>query len=222
MIPNPLTMMIPLKIGDDGTIRVNNTRVTLDTIIARYHQGDNPEEIHEGFSTVPINDIYAIIAYYLAHRDELDDYLKRQEEEAERMAKKMLKGLFTLEDMAQQLSQIRKMGSLEGLMGMMPGAQKMKSQIADANVDDKMIAHQEAIIMSMTPKERKNPKVIKSSRRKRIAAGSGTTVQEVNRLLKQHKQISTMMKKAGKMGKRGLMGGNMPPGMMGGNIPGMR
>jgi len=145
-----------------------------------------------------------------------------EEEEAERMAKKMLKGLFTLEDMAQQLSQIRKMGSLEGLMGMMPGAQKMKSQIADANVDDKMIAHQEAIIMSMTPKERKNPKVIKSSRRKRIAAGSGTTVQEVNRLLKQHKQISTMMKKAGKMGKRGLMGGNMPPGMMGGNIPGMR
>ncbi|MBT6086113.1 MAG: signal recognition particle protein [Rhodospirillaceae bacterium] len=145
-----------------------------------------------------------------------------EEEEAERVAKKMLKGLFTLEDMAQQLSQIRKMGSLEGLMGMMPGAQKMKSQIADANVDDKMIAHQEAIIMSMTPKERKNPKVIKSSRRKRIAAGSGTTVQEVNRLLKQHKQISTMMKKAGKMGKRGLMGGNMPPGMMGGNIPGMR
>jgi uncharacterized protein (DUF433 family) len=89
MIPNPLTMMIPLKIGDDGTIRVNNTRVTLDTIIARYHQGDNPEEIHEGFSTVPINDIYAIIAYYLAHRDELDDYLKRQEEEAERIRQKI-------------------------------------------------------------------------------------------------------------------------------------
>ena len=138
-----------------------------------------------------------------------------EEKDAERMAQKMLKGQFTLEDMAEQLGQIKKMGSLEGLLGMMPGAQKMKSQIADADIDEKILAHQEAIIRSMTIKERRNPKVIKASRRKRIAAGSGTTVQEVNKLLKQHKQVSSMMKKAGKMGKRGLLGAmggaGMPP-----------
>ena len=143
-------------------------------------------------------------------------------EDAERMAKKMLKGQFTLEDMGEQLKQIRKMGSLEGLLGMLPGAQKVKSQIAEADLDDKMIARQEAIILSMTPHERQNPKVIKASRRKRIAAGSGTSVQEVNKLLKQFKQVSSMMKKAGKMGKRGLMGGGMPPGMMPPMPPGMR
>jgi len=137
------------------------------------------------------------------------------QEEAEAMAKKMLKGNFTLEDMAQQLSQIRKMGSLEGLMGMMPGAQKIKSQMASANLDDKLIARQEAIILSMTPGERRNPKVLNGSRRRRIAAGAGSTVQEVNRVLKQFKQMSTMMKKAGKMGKKGLLrGGSMMPGMM--------
>ena len=135
--------------------------------------------------------------------------------EAEAMAKKMMKGNFTLEDMAQQLAQIKKMGSLEGLLGMMPGAQKMKSQMANANIDDKMISRQEAIILSMTLKERQNPKVLNGSRRRRIAAGSGTTVQDVNRVLKQFKQMSTMMKKAGKMGKKGLMrGGGLPPGMM--------
>jgi len=135
--------------------------------------------------------------------------------EAEAMAKKMMKGNFTLEDMATQLSQIRKMGNLEGLLGMMPGAQKMKSQMANANLDDKLIARQEAIILSMTKKERQNPKVLNGSRRRRIAAGSGTSVQDVNRVLKQFKQMGTMMKKAGKMGKKGLMrGGGLPPGMM--------
>jgi len=117
--------------------------------------------------------------------------------------------------MAEQLAQIKKMGSLEGLLSMMPGAQKVKSQMADADIDDKLLARQEAIILSMTVQERRNPKIIKASRRKRVAAGSGTSVQEVNKLLKQHKQISSMMKKAGKMGKRGLMGamggGMMPP-----------
>ena len=141
------------------------------------------------------------------------------EEEAEAAAKRMMKGLFTFEDMQKQLSQVRKMGDVGGLLGMLPGAQKMKSQIAEANIDDKMIARQEAIILSMTPKERRNPKVINGSRRKRIAAGSGTSVQEVNRLIKQHKQMADMMKKAGKRGGlKGLMagmgGGMPPPGMM--------
>ncbi len=137
------------------------------------------------------------------------------EVEAEQLAKKIMKGQFSMEDMATQLGQLRKIGDVNGLLGMIPGMGKMKNQMAQANISDKSIAHQEAIIRSMTAKERANPKVINGSRRKRIAAGSGTSVPEVNRLLKQFKQMSSMMKKAGKMGKRGLFGG-MPPGMMSG------
>ena len=143
------------------------------------------------------------------------------EEDAERMAKKMLKGQFTLEDMVEQLGQIKKMGSLEGLMGMLPGAQNVKEQMAAHNVDDSLISRQEAIIRSMTAQERRNPKVLNGSRRRRIATGSGTSVQEVNRLLKQFKQMSSMIKKVGKKGKRGMMRGMMP-GMMPGMPPSMR
>ena len=140
-----------------------------------------------------------------------------QKEDAEKMAAKMMKGQFTLDDMAEQLRQIRKMGDVGGLMGMIPGISKMKKQISEANIDDKMIARQQAILSSMTPFERERPRVLNGSRRRRIAVGSGTTVQEVNRLLKQHKQMGLMMKKMGKMGKRGLLGGlggGLPPGMM--------
>ena len=145
-----------------------------------------------------------------------------EQEEAEKLAKKMLKGQFTLEDMAQQFSQLRKMGSLEGILGMLPGAQKAKAAFQQHNVDDKMIARQEAIILSMTPKERRNPKDINGSRRKRIAAGSGTSVAEVNRLLKQHRQMADMMKKVGRQGGlKGLLGG-MPPGMMPPGMPRMK
>ena len=138
------------------------------------------------------------------------------QQDAEKMAAKMLKGKFTLEDMAKQLQQLRKMGDIKGLMGMLPGAAKMKAQIADANIDDKTIARQEAIILSMTVKERQNHKILNGSRRRRIAAGSGATVQDVNRVLKQFKQMAQMMKKAGKMGKRGMA---MPPGMMPPGMP---
>ena len=134
---------------------------------------------------------------------------------AEAAAERMMKGQFTLEDLSEQLGQIRKMGDMEGLMGMMPGVGKIKKQMAQANVDDKTVARQQAIIQSMTPDERRRPKLLNGSRRRRIAAGSGTTVQDVNRVLKQHKQMSTMMKKMGKLGKKGLMRGGMPPGMMG-------
>lgn len=136
-----------------------------------------------------------------------------EQEDAEKLAKKMLKGQFTLEDMAEQYKQIKKMGDLGGILGMLPGAQKVKQQFAEHNIDDKMIGRQEAIILSMTRFERQNPKKINGSRRKRIAAGSGTSVQEVNRVLKQHRQMADMMKKMGKKGKRGLLGG-LPPGMM--------
>jgi len=134
----------------------------------------------------------------------------------------MMKGQFSLNDMASQLDQIRKMGDVGGLMGMIPGMSKMKKQVAEANIDDKTIIRQQAIISSMTAAEREKPKVLNGSRRRRIAAGSGTSVQDVNRLLKQFKQMGTMMKKMGKMGKKGMlggMGGGMPPGMM---PPGMR
>ena len=129
------------------------------------------------------------------------------QEEAEKTARRALKGQFTLEDLADQLAQIKKMGDMQGLLGMLPGVGKMKKQIADASIDDKTIPHQEAIIMSMTIKERRNPKILNAKRRQRIAAGSGTSVQDVNRLLKQHKQMAQMMKKMGKMGKKGHMGG---------------
>jgi len=143
-------------------------------------------------------------------------------DEDEKAAARMLKGQFTLEDMATQIGQLRKMGDLKGLMGMIPGMGKMKKQLANADVDEKKIAHQEAIIRSMTVRERRNPKLINGSRRKRIAAGSGTTVPEVNRLLKQFTMMSKMMKKMGKTGGKGMPGMPGPGmGMGGGGMPDM-
>ena len=129
--------------------------------------------------------------------------------EAEKMAARMQKGLFTLEDYANQLKQIGKMGNLQGILGMMPGVGKIKSQLADANLDTKILARQAAIISSMTPKERKQPDIIKASRKKRIAAGSGVQVQDVNRLLKQFDDMSVMMKRMSKMGQKGMMRGGL-------------
>ena len=127
------------------------------------------------------------------------------EEEAEQLAERLQKGEFDFDDFAKQLSQVRKMGGMGGIMGMLPGVGKIKNQMAGANVDDKMLALQEAIILSMTPKERRNPKLFNGSRRRRIAAGSGTSVQEVNRVLKQFQEMSRMVKRMGKLGKKGMM-----------------
>ncbi|MEQ8601770.1 MAG: signal recognition particle protein [Marivibrio sp.] len=145
-----------------------------------------------------------------------------EQEEAERLARKMQKGEFDLEDMRKQLEQMRKMGGMEGLMGLLPGVGKMKKQMAAANIDEGMLKRQEAIIQSMTPKERANPKLLHASRKKRIAAGSGTSVQEVNKVLKQHMQMAKMMKQVQKMGKKGKMPNfpGMPPGMGGGGFGG--
>ena len=137
-------------------------------------------------------------------------------EEAEKLAKKVKKGKgFDLNDMGTQLTQMRKMGGMDGLMGMLPGVGKVKKQLAQANIDDKTISHLQAIISSMTPAERANPKLLNGSRKRRIAAGSGTSVQEINRLLKQFKQMNLMMKRVGKLGEKGLMRqgvqGLMPP-----------
>ncbi len=129
-----------------------------------------------------------------------------EEEDAEKLEKKILKGQFDLNDLASQLRQMRRMGGMEGLMGMLPGIGKAKRQIAEANIDTKLLMRQEAIISSMTPTERIKVKVLNSSRKRRIAAGSGVTIQDVNRLLKQYKQMAGMMKKVGKLGRRGKKG----------------
>ncbi len=141
------------------------------------------------------------------------------EEEAEKLARKMAKGTFDLEDFAAQLKQLNKMGSIQSIIGMLPGAAKIQ-QALDASgksgLDQKMLKRQQAIISSMTPRERKNPDMIKASRKKRIAAGSGVTVQDVNKLLKQFDDMSTMMKRMSKLGQKGLMrqglGALMPQG----------
>ena len=137
-----------------------------------------------------------------------------EEEEAEKLAAKIQKGQFDFEDFAKQLQQVRKLGGMGGIMGMLPGSQKVKAQMGSAQVDDKALARQEAIILSMTPNERKNPKIFNGSRRRRIASGAGTTVQEVNRLLKQFQQMSKMMKRMNKLGKKGMMRHGLP-GMIG-------
>ena len=123
-------------------------------------------------------------------------------EKAMRAADKMRKGKFDLGDLREQLQQMQGMGGMSGLLGMMPGVAKMKNQIANAGLDDKLVKRQMAIIDSMTPQERRNPDILKASRKKRIAAGSGTTPEAINKLLKMHRGMSDMMKMMGS-GKRG-------------------
>ena len=125
-------------------------------------------------------------------------------EEAEKIALKMQKGQFDFNDMLTQLQQVSKMGGLGGVLAMLPGVGKLQKQMASAGVDDKTIARQVAIIQSMTAQERKSPKLLNASRKRRVASGSGTTAQEINRLLKQQMEMARMMKKVGKMG--GLKG----------------
>ena len=127
-------------------------------------------------------------------------------EKAARTAERMRKGQFDLTDMREQLLQMANMGGISGLMGMMPGIAKMKNQIAAAGIDDKIIKRQVAVIDSMTRQERKNPDILKASRKKRIAAGAGLKVEEVNKLLKMHRNMADMMKAMGS-GKRGPMAG---------------
>jgi signal recognition particle subunit SRP54 len=151
-------------------------------------------------------------------------------EQAAAMAKKMQSGKFDLNDLAQQLQQMSKMGGMGGIMGMMPGMGKMKDQMAAAGLDDRMFKRQLAIISSMTKAERANPDMLKHSRKKRIAAGSGTDAAEINKLLKMHRSMADMMKAMGGKGKgggmmRAAMGGLASKmglgGLAGGMMPGM-
>jgi signal recognition particle subunit SRP54 len=163
-------------------------------------------------------------------------------EKAARAAERMRKGAFDLSDLREQLMQMEQMGGMTGLMGMLPGIAKMKNQLASANLDERVLKRQVAIIDSMTPKERKNPDLLKASRKKRIAAGSGTRVEDVNRMLKMHRTMADVMKAMGS-GKRGALSGfanmlglgsgmpspeqmqklaeKMPGGLPGGGLPGL-
>jgi len=141
--------------------------------------------------------------------------------QAEKMAAKMKKGQFDMNDLSAQLNQMKKLGGMKGVLSMLPGVGKIQSQLDAAGIDDKVITRQDAIIKSMTKAERGDPDLINGSRRKRIAAGAGVDVSEVNKLLKMHRQMSDMMKKMGKGGRMpqmpggmgGMFGGGMPPGV---------
>ena len=137
-------------------------------------------------------------------------------EDAEKLAAKVRKGQFDMDDLLNQLRQLRKMGGLSGLMGMLPGAMQAKAAMSKAKIDEGQLKRQEAVILSMTPKERRNPDLIHASRKKRIAKGSGVQVQDVNKLLKQHADMLKMMKRVNKLGEKGFMrslgGMGGPPG----------
>ncbi|MBY6003124.1 signal recognition particle protein [Salipiger bermudensis] len=143
-------------------------------------------------------------------------------EQAERMMKRFSKGQFNMNDLKMQLEQMIKMGGMEGMMQMLPGAAKMAKQMDGAGIDDKILKQQIALINSMTKKERANPQLLQASRKKRIAKGAGMEVSDLNKLLKMQRQMSDMMKKMGKMGKGGMLKqamkgmfgkGGMPEGM---------
>jgi len=126
-------------------------------------------------------------------------------EQAEKMVKRMMKGQFNMNDLRMQLEQMVKMGGMEGMMSMMPGMGKMQKQAEQAGIDDSILKRQIALIQSMTKKERANPALLQASRKKRIAAGAGLDVSDLNKLLKMHRQMGDMMKKMGKMGKGGML-----------------
>jgi signal recognition particle subunit SRP54 len=154
-------------------------------------------------------------------------------EEAEALAKRLAKGQFDLNDLRGQLAQMQRMGGISGLAGMLPGMKKAQAAMAASGVDNKVLVHLDAIIGSMTPKERTRPELMNAKRKIRVAKGSGTTVQEVNKLLKMHQEMAGAMKKIRKMGGLGKLGalfggggggmGGMggPSGLGGGGMPGL-
>src|SRR5579863_268857 len=159
-------------------------------------------------------DVVALVEKAAAEVDQAD---------AERMAKKLAKGQFDLDDLAEQDRQMRRMGGMEGLMSLLPGVQKVKRQISEAGIDDGMIKRQEAIIGSMTKLERRKPDVLNASRKRRVASGAGVQVQDINRLLKQHRQMSDVVKSMSKNGGKGFarMAGALA-GMGGGDMERLR
>jgi signal recognition particle subunit SRP54 len=139
---------------------------------------------------------------------------------AQEIAAKVKKGAFDLDDLAEQLKQMQKLGGMGGVLAMLPGVGKIKKQLDSANLDDRVLKRQQAMISSMTRAERRNPKILDAKRKKRVAAGSGTSVQDINKLVKMHRQMADMMKAMGK--KRGIfsqMFGSGPPPEMPADLP---
>ena len=143
-----------------------------------------------------MGDVVSLVEHAAEHINQAD---------AEKMSARLQKGVFDLNDLLSQLRNLKKMGGMSSMLGMVPGLGKLKSAIGNANVDENMLKRQEAIILSMTLAERRNFKIINGSRRKRIAAGAGVQVQEINRLLNQFQEMSNMMKKFGKMDQKTMM-----------------
>jgi hypothetical protein len=138
-----------------------------------------------------------------------------EQEKIEKIEEDIKKGSFTFDTYLQQIRQMKKVGGMSGVLSMMPGVSKMKKQIDESNLDESLLSKQEAIILSMTQKERDNPKIIGGSRKKRIANGSGTDISMVNKLLKQHKMMTNVMKKMSKGGRGALQGlDGIPPDLL--------
>ncbi|HZD90006.1 MAG TPA: signal recognition particle protein [Pseudolabrys sp.] len=156
-----------------------------------------------------MGDVVALVEKAAAHIDA---------EQAARAAEKMRKGAFDLSDLREQLQQMQAMGGMSGLMGMLPGIGKIKNQLANANIDETVIKRQMAIIDSMTPRERRHPELLKASRKRRIAAGSGTRPEDINKLLKMHRTMADLMKAMGGA-KRGPMAGLAQMFGFGGGMP---
>lgn len=144
-----------------------------------------------------------------------------QIEDAEKMAAKMAKGQFDMDDLRSQLAQMRRMGGLGALAGMIPGAKKAQAAMAGGAMDERILLRMDAMITSMTPKERAKPEIINAKRKIRVAKGSGTTVQDVNKLLKMHQEMATAMKKIKKMGGMKGMMAMLGKGGMGGGLGGL-
>ena len=166
---------------------------------------DNLEEFHPdriANRILGMGDIVSLVEK--ATQDIDEENLKKTEE-------KLKKGQFSLDDYLSQLRQMRKMGGIEGIMSFLPGVSKIKNQMDQAGVDEKIVSKNEAVILSMTKKERTNPKILDGSRKKRIANGSGTDIATINKLLKQFKMMSEMMKKMSKGNMKGLADKGIPP-----------
>jgi signal recognition particle subunit SRP54 len=166
---------------------------------------DNLEEFHPDRIANRILGMGDIVSLVEKATQDLDEEnLKKTEE-------KLKKGQFSLDDYLSQLRQMKKMGGIEGIMSFLPGVSKIKNQMDQAGVDEKIVSKNEAVILSMTKKERSNPKIIDGSRKKRIANGSGTDIATINKLLKQFKMMSEMMKKMSKGNMKGLEDKGIPP-----------
>ncbi len=164
---------------------------------------DEFEEFHPARIASRILDMGDIVSFVEKASEAVD------QEEAEKIAAKMMQGSFDFDDLLDQLRKMKKMGGVGAMMKMMPGVGKLKEQLKDARIDEKMLARQEAIILSMTAKERKQPKLLNGSRRLRIAKGAGVEVQDVNRVIKQHQQMEDMVKRLKKLGQKGMMRGGL-------------